>query len=319
MAIPWETTVSSSPRVRIGTRGSPLARWQADWVAANLRQLGAETELIVIKTEGDVRSGPIAQIGGQGVFTKEIQRALIDSRVDIAVHSLKDLPTEPVSGLRLGAVPPRAVPSDVLVARSAYTLATLPLGARIGTGSNRRRAQLLHHRPDLVVEPVRGNLETRLRKLDEAQTDALVLAEAGLRRLGLEDRIGFVFPSTVMLPAVGQGAIGVEIRAEDQSTQQTIAPLDDPSSHAAVVAERAALAGLRGGCLAPIGALGHVESGELTLDVVVLSPDGRQRIAASDTAGPDEAEALGQRVADQLLAQGAGALIDSSRKGSSGT
>src|SRR6188768_3617513 len=189
--------------LRIGTRSSPLARWQADWVTAELRKLGEEVEVVFITTQGDVRTGPLGQIGGQGLFTKEIQRALLTEEVDIAVHSLKDLPTDPVEGLTLGAIPERESPGDVLVAATVPDFASLPQGARLGTGSLRRRTQLLHARPDLVVLDIRGNVETRLRKVVDGEFDAIVLAEAGLTRLGLADRITQVLPKELMLPAVG--------------------------------------------------------------------------------------------------------------------
>jgi hydroxymethylbilane synthase len=258
------------------------------------------------------------------VFTKEIQRALLAGEVDLAVHSLKDLPTEPVEGLLLAAVPMRESSADVLVVRagsgeqgagSKITFSDLPHGARVGTGSLRRQAQLRHVRPDLIVADVRGNVDTRLRKLDEGQFDALVLAEAGLRRLGLADRVSQVLPSDVMLPAVGQGALGIECRKEDAATQEILASLDDRVTHAEVTAERALLEHLRGGCMAPIGALGHVTSSKFLLSAVVLSADGQRRLAANEVGSPSEAETLGIRVADALLALGAAELIASSRNG----
>jgi hydroxymethylbilane synthase len=299
--------------LRIGTRSSPLARWQAEHVAARLRELGSEVELLFITTQGDVRSGPLGQIGGQGLFTKEIQRALLAQEVDIAVHSLKDLPTEPVDGLTLGAIPARESPGDVLVSAKFKDFASLPTGARIGTGSLRRRTQLLHVRPDLVVQDIRGNVDTRLRKLDEGEFDAIVLAEAGLTRLGLADRITQILSKDLMLPAVGQGALGIEIRASDDRAQTAVRPLDDAATRAAVMAERALLAELRGGCLAPVGAWGRIEAGELLLDAVVLSGDGKVRLDARDTSSSHDAAILGIRVAQSLRAQGSDALIATSR------
>ncbi|MBW3600158.1 MAG: hydroxymethylbilane synthase [Planctomycetes bacterium] len=300
--------------LRIGTRASQLALWQSHWVADQLRARGVEVEVVHIATQGDVTSGPLGEIGGQGVFTKEIQRALAEKRVDLAVHSLKDLPTERVAGLKLGAVPPRAAAGDALISNVAANLESLPQGAMVGTGSNRRRAQLLHFRPDLRMAEIRGNLDTRLRKLDEGQYDALVLAEAGLRRLGWDERITEIVPKSVMLPAVGQGALGLEIREDDEAAQQAISALDDPPTHAAVLAERALLAALRGGCLAPVGAWAREDdAGRLVLDAVVLSPDGRRRLAASGEAPIDEAGNLGRRVAAELLDQGAADLIAASR------
>lgn len=318
--------------LRLGTRGSQLARWQAEWVAGELRQLGHAVELIEIATHGDVdRARPIEELGTRGVFTKAIQQALLNGNVDLAVHSLKDLPTEPVEGLMLAAVPVRESAADVLVevlgarseARDQATkghpvLSGLRFGARVGTGSLRRQAQLRHLRPDLVVEEVRGNVDTRLRKLDEGQFDAIVLAQAGLRRLGLADRISWVLPFEVMLPAVGQGALGIECRANDDNTLAALGPLDDFESHAAVMAERALLAHLRGGCMAPVGAIARVDGERLQLQAAVLRIDGTQRVEASGVAELGHAESLGKQVAEWLIEQGAAELIASTRRGASG-
>ena len=300
--------------LRIGTRASKLARWQADWVAERLRQLGHTAEIVEITTAGDQHQiGPVADIGAPGVFTKEIQRAVLASEADIAVHSLKDLPTDPIAGLTLAAVPLRESAADVLVSQHNLQFDRLPGLARIGTGSLRRQAQLRHARPDLKVEGIRGNVDTRVRKLDDGEFDAIVLAQAGLTRLGLAGRIAQVLPCELMLPAVGQGALGIECRADDEAALEILRSLDDADSHAAVSAERSLLAQLRGGCLAPIGALGQVERSRLQLMAVVLSPDGSKRISASDAAESAEAITLGRRVADQLLSQGAADLIAASR------
>ena len=316
MTLPSPSADDLPPRshLRIGTRRSILARWQADWVAARLRELGVEVELVLLTTSGDQQAGPIGEIGAQGVFTKEIQRAVLDGRVDLAVHSLKDLPTDGVPGLLLAAVPPRAAESDVLVCRRYASLDELPRGCRVGTGSLRRRSQLLHVRPDLAMKDVRGNVETRLRKLDEGEFDAIILAEAGLRRLELAQRICQVLPRDVCLPAVGQGALGLETRSDDSATQQQLHPLDDPATHAAVLAERAMLAELRGGCLAPVAAWGRREGPLLALTGRVLSPDGRRKLEASSSGDPAQAADLGRRVAGELLAQGAAALIGLARE-----
>jgi len=307
--------MSSHSLVRIGTRGSPLARWQAEWVAARLKELGAEVVLVPITTAGDQdQQGPIGAIGTQGVFTKEIQRALIDGRADLAVHSLKDLPTAEVPGLMLGAVPQRAAVGDVLVSPRFASLDALPQSAAVGTGSLRRRSQLLHVRPDLVMHDVRGNLDTRLRKLDQRQYDALVLAEAGLTRLGLTERIAQVLPRPMFLPAVGQGALGLECRCDDSRTQALLAALDHPATHAAVVAERAMLAALQGGCLAPIAAWGRVDAGQLALTGRVLRPDGSHKIDATFHADLSEGVELGRRVAEALFRQGAAEMIQGSRE-----
>ncbi len=308
--------------LRLGTRGSKLARWQAEWVAEELRRHGQSVELVEIATRGDVQQvGPIEEIGTRGVFTKEIQRAILAGDVDLGVHSLKDLPTEPIEGLVLAAVPVRESAADVVVvarreargARSEDLLAVIPRGARVGTGSLRRQAQLRYLRPDLQVGDVRGNVDTRLRKLDEGQFDAVVLAEAGLRRLGMADRITQVLPLDVMLPAVGQGALGIECRVDDAETREILAPLEDGEARAAVTAERALLEHLRGGCMAPVGAHGRIEAGRLHLSAVVLSADGTRRLAASEVGLPADAEAVGRRVAEVLLAQGAAELIAASR------
>lgn len=301
--------------LRLGTRASPLARWQADWVAARLAEIGVAVELVLIGTQGDQnQTVPVGAIGTFGVFTKEIQRALLDGRIDLAVHSLKDLPTERVEGLCLAAVPPREAAGDALVGRDGRSFDELPSGARIGTGSVRRRAQLWHARPDLAMLDVRGNVDTRLRKLDEGAFDALVLAEAGLKRLGLANRIVQVLPKSLVLPAVGQGALGLETRSDDDAARASVAALDDPSSHAAVLAERALLAALRGGCLAPVGAWGRMSAdGALQLDAVVHSGDGSRRIAAEASGRPADAEAIGRQAAEALLAQGAAEMIREAR------
>jgi hydroxymethylbilane synthase len=328
-------TPAHSRTLRLGTRGSKLAKWQAEWVAGELKRLGHAVELIEIATSGDLQQVvAVEEIGTRGVFTKEIQRALLRGDVDSAVHSLKDLPTEPVEGLVLAAVPERESTADVLVLSRATAVepdrveradanqsvpstqySMLPHGARVGTGSLRRQAQLRHVRPDIQVADVRGNVDTRLRKLDEGQFDAIVLAEAGLRRLGLMDRVSQVLPIEAMLPAVGQGALGIECRADDANTRSILAEINDFATRAAVTAERALLEHLRGGCMAPIGAHGRVVGGNLQLAAVVLNADGSRRLAAGEAGSPSEAEALGIRVADNLLSQGAAKLIASSRNG----
>lgn len=297
-------------RIRLGTRGSALARWQADWVAARLTELGAEVVLEHIVTSGDrQQEGAIGELGAQGLFTKEIQRAVLDGRVDLAVHSLKDLPTDAVEGLALAAVPPRASTADVLVSAKYPSLDALPSGAVVGTGSLRRRAQLLNVRPDLTVADIRGNVDTRLRKLDQGNYDAIVLAQAGLQRLGLSERITQVLPEEVMLPAVGQGALGLETRADDGPVRHFVAQLDHAPSHVAVIAERAMLAALHGGCLAPIAAIGRLENGRLTLTGRVLSSDGTQKLEITLSGDPTEPAALGLEVASSLHDQGAAMLI----------
>ena len=301
--------------LRIGTRASPLARWQAEWVADRLRELDVPTELVLVSTRGDrERSGPIGDLGGTGLFTKELQRALLDGEVDVAVHSLKDLPTDEVEGLKLAAVPPRGPVGDVLLA-AGRAWDDLPEGARIGTGSLRRRAHLWHARPDLVMVDIRGNVDTRVRKVGQGEYDAIVLAEAGLARLAIQVEGCQLLSKSLILPAVGQGALGIEARVDDRHTLERLGPLDDAATHAAVVAERAVLATLRGGCLAPIGAWGRATSDhELTLQASVLSNRGEQKLEASMTGDLDDALALGQIVAHDLLARGAERLVAASRR-----
>jgi hydroxymethylbilane synthase len=299
--------------LRIGTRGSRLALWQAHFVADALRPLAAPREVVLveIQTIGDqVRDRPLNQIGGLGLFTKEIQRALLDNQVDVAVHSLKDLPTLPVEGLTLAAVPPRGPAGDAFVSRRHAHFDQLPKGARVATGSLRRRSQLLHRRPDLELLDIRGNVDTRLRKLEEQGLDALVLAEAGLARLGLSNAITHVLDVEWMLPAVGQGALGLECRADDGPVLDLLAHLNDFATAQAVRSERALLFALGGGCLVPIGAATKVVDGELWLGGAVLSPDGQQRIAGSAHGPVADAEAIGQRLANELLAVGARELLN---------
>jgi hydroxymethylbilane synthase len=301
--------------LRIGTRGSPLALWQARHVAGLLRPLVElrPVELIEIETAGDrVRDAALSQIGGDGVFTKEIQRALLAGAVDVAVHSLKDLPTTFIAGLTLAAVPARGPAGDVFVSHKYKRFDDLPRGAIVGTSSLRRRSQALHRRPDLMLVNLRGNVETRLRKLEEQNLDAIILAEAGLQRLGLASTITEILDPQWMLPAVGQGALGLECRAEDATTLALLDRLNDPAARQAVLAERALLRGLGGGCLVPIGASARVEGARLTLRGAVLSPDGKQRVAAETSGAAVEAEAIGQQLAEMLLASGARTLLMSS-------
>lgn len=326
--------MSSAP-IRIATRASRLAMWQAEHVRELLKSAAPEraVEIVPLSTIGDRdKTEALTRLGGgsgTGVFTREIQAALLDGRADVAVHSLKDLPTEPVEGLTLAAVPQRGAMFDVLVLPEGRTqkvegsgddpllpsaFRLLPSGSRIGSGSPRRRAQLLHHRPDLQFVEARGNVETRLRKLDEGQFDALVLAEAGLTRLELAGRISAVLRPPFILPAVGQGALGIECRSDDESTREALARLIDRATLHAVLAERTVLSTLRAGCHAPLGVWTRPEGDSLRLTSVVLSLDGVQRfeseriaVVASDAG----AVALGQAVAEDLLAQGAAALLTS--------
>ena len=302
--------------VRVGTRGSPLARWQADWVAGRLRARNPRlvVEIVEIKTQGDRdRNTPLAQLGGLGLFTKEIQRALVDGEVDVAVHSLKDLPTQGPAGLTLGAVPEREDLADALIAPRFRTIDALPDGATVGTGSLRRRAQLLFLRPGLKVVGLRGNVESRLKQATGGTLDAVVLAEAGLKRLGLGGEVTERLGPPRFLPAVGQGALGIECRADDRSTLARLAALDDPASRRAVTAERRALAELEGGCMIPLGAWGRDVGGEpgqgFALDVAVFDADGRERAIVSLTGPRDDPDGLGRLAASRLRDQGADRLL----------
>ncbi len=295
--------------ISIGARGSRLALWQANYIAQQLRAWATIT-IVEIQTAGDrVRDVPLAQLGGEGVFTKELQRALLDRTADVAVHSLKDLPTIPIEGLVLAAVPPRGPTGDAFVSRRYKSFDSLPQGAVLATGSLRRRAQLLHRRPDLKIVNIRGNVETRLRKLDEENLDGLILAQAGLQRLGLDEVVTEILNPEWMLPAVGQGALGLECRADDRATWEVVARLNHSPTRQAVLAERSLLRSLGGGCQVPIGAAGRVTDGTLHLRGVVLDPDGRQRIEAQLNGSADCAEELGHQLAQELLARGAGALL----------
>jgi len=292
--------------LRLGTRGSTLALWQANWTAEQLHAQGIATEIVIIQTSGDlVQNESIIKIGAQGVFTKEIQNALLGNKIDIAVHSLKDLPTEYIAGLSLAAVPKREFYRDVFVSHIAEKIEDLPEGSRIGTGSVRRKTQVLHHFGDRYrIEDIRGNVETRLRKLAQGDYDALILAEAGLIRLGLAHTIRSVLESPSFLPAIGQGALGWEIRAEDRQTAELLQPLNDEATFAEVLAERAMLREMRGGCSAPIAALGMVKDAVLTLHGRILSPDGKQMFDAIQSAPiSDDPERLGFNVARELMSQ----------------
>lgn len=309
---------AASGTVRLATRGSRLALWQAEHVSALLRQAhtGLQVELAVVSTIGDRdRLSPLTQFGGEGAFTREVQAAVLEGRADVAVHSLKDLPTEPAPGLVLGGVPSRGPRFDVLLLPGSDSIASihdLLRGARIGTGSLRRRAQLLHARQDLVMVDVRGNVETRLRKLDERRDyDALILAEAGLDRLGLAGRISLRLGPPDILPAVGQAALGLECRSDDDATRERLAAITDPIAVAEVRAERSCLRTLRAGCHAPVGALTHVspDGAHLTIEAVVLSADGRNRLVARSEGPANQPEEIGETVARQLLQGGGNTLL----------
>jgi hydroxymethylbilane synthase len=298
--------------IRLGTRGSPLALWQANHILSRLRPVAEprSVELVIIETHGDrIQDQPLAAMGGFGVFTKAIQQALLDNQVDLAVHSLKDLPTIPVSGLKLVAVPPRGPTGDALVSHKHRRFADLPPGAIVGTSSLRRRAQLLNERPDLKLVDLRGNVETRLRKLLSQELDAIVLAEAGLHRLGLAEHIVEILDPRWMLPAVGQGAIGLECRSDDAETCHLVEALNHPPTWSAVLAERAMLWALGGGCLVPIGAYSQLANDVLTLRGTVLSPDGKRRIVGTHSGPMHIPLGIGNELAASLLGDGARELL----------
>lgn len=291
----------------IASRGSQLALWQATWVQGRLAALGHECRIEIIKTTGDkITDVPLAKVGGKGLFTKEIEEALLDGRAQLAVHSLKDLPTELPEGLVLAAVPEREDPSDAIVGKR---LDELPHGARVGTSSLRRAAQLRKLRPDLAIESVRGNLDTRLRKLDEGKYDAILLAAAGLKRLGWGGRIAEILPAGRMCPAVGQGALAIETRASGAGFD-AVRALDDPPTHAAVAAERGLLAALGGGCQVPIGAHATVAGNELRLLGVVASPDGADLVRSESRGAVKDAAEIGKRLGEELLAMGARSILE---------
>jgi hydroxymethylbilane synthase len=296
--------------LRLGTRTSALARAQADQVRAALvaRHPGLAVELVGIRTTGDrLARGPLAPVGGKGLFVKEIEEALLAGAIDCAVHSMKDLPVRLARGCAVAAVPPRADPRDVLVGGGA--LAALPAGTRIGTASLRRRAQLLARRRDLAVEMLRGNVDTRLARWRAGAVDCLVLAAAGLARLGVVVPEARPLATDELLPAVGQGALALECRADDARTHALLAAIEDPTAAAAVAAERAFLAALGGDCNTPLAAHATVDDGRLWLRAEVLSPDGTHRLAAAEAAPIADAEPLGAHLAAELLARGAGALL----------
>jgi len=303
--------------LRIGTRGSALALWQARSVAKALHEAsGSEPEIVIIKTSGDkFQQVSFSQIQTKGVFIKELEDALLEDRIDLAVHSMKDVPTEMPAGLAISAIGKREDVRDALLSANGATLAALPSGARIGTSSLRRQSQLLYARRDLQMFEIRGNVDTRIEKLKRGDFDAIVLAKAGLDRLGLSANISEVLSHEVSLPAAGQGAIGIETRAGDAATLRAIAPLNDADASFAVTAERAALAGLGGGCQVPIGAWGRIQNGALMLEVAVLSADGKQRLWQKDSGPREEAQAIGKRVALKLRESGAAELLESETRG----
>jgi hydroxymethylbilane synthase len=296
----------------IGTRGSQLALWQTNWVKAQLTAAGHEIEVRVIKTTGDkLENLPLAASGAKGLFIKELEEALVDASVDLAVHSMKDLPTDLPAGLAVVAVPEREDPRDVLISRDSKRYMELPAGARVGTSSLRRQSQLRKLRADLELAPLRGNLDTRLRKLDRGDCDAIVLAAAGVHRLGWRERITQYLSGAEVCPAVGQGALAIEARSNDERVASALRPLDHTPTHFAVRTERALLRHLGGGCQVPIAAHAIVEGGALRLMGVVADLEGTRLIRAAGSGSADAPEALGAQVGEDLLRQGAREILES--------
>jgi hydroxymethylbilane synthase len=301
--------------LRIATRGSALALWQANHVRERLAQLhGVECELIRIRTSGDnFQSASVAQlsqvIGTKGVFIKELEEALLAGTADLAVHSMKDVPTENPGGLVFPAIAKREDVRDCLISRDGTKLKELAAGARVGTSSLRRQAQLRHHRPDLELVDLRGNVDTRLKKVAADEFDAIVLATAGINRLGASDRITEILSTEIVLPAVGQGALGIETRADDHETLRLVAVLDDPESHSAVTAERALLRELEGGCQVPLGAWARLENGQLRLEAGVFSVDGKEFVRRDLRGRAEAAEKLGVQLGQILIEAGADKIL----------
>ena len=297
-------------KITIGSRGSALALWQANWVKDRLASASHEIKIEIIKTSGDkLQNAALAASGTKGLFIKEIEEALLNGQVDLAVHSMKDLPTDLPEGLGVAAVPEREDPHDALVSKGGRLLQNLPAAARIGTSSLRRQSQLLALRPDLKMVPVRGNVDTRLRKLDRGDFEALVLAGAGLKRLGFASHITSWFTEEEICPAVGQGALAIEISLQNAAVREAVAPLDHRLTHQSVRAERAMLAALGGGCQLPIGAYARHGSGKLHLSGVVANHEGTRVLRAGASGDPGNPEALGEQVAADLLRQGAQELL----------
>ena len=299
-------------KITIGTRGSPLALWQAHWIKSQLESLHGDltVDLVKIKTSGDkIQDVPLAKVGGKGLFTKEIEESMLRFETDIAVHSMKDVPVQFPPSLTLSVVTERQDPRDVLVSQKDLKLDQLPKGAKVGTGSFRRTTQLLHYRPDLEVVPMRGNLETRLKKLESEGLDAIILAAAGLIRLDMADRISEFIEPEIMLPGGGQGAVGIESRKEDLPTMNRIFILDHEETHRALEAERSFLTRLQGGCQVPIGVYATIEGETLHLRGLVGSLDGKQILKAESKGSVEDPEAIGYQLAGEILEMGADKIL----------
>jgi len=299
--------------IRIGTRGSPLAVWQAEWVRSRLLALHPEytAEIVKIKTTGDkILDVPLAKVGGKGLFVKEIETALLEDRIDLAVHSMKDMPAEIPTGLCIGVVPERENPLDILIARNGNAFGDLPRGANLGSSSLRRGAQVRHIRPDITVQPLRGNLNTRIRKLETEGLDAIILAAAGVKRLGMESRITEYLSEDIMLPAIGQGALSIEVREDDNAVRDLIAPMDHRETRLAVESERAFLSRLEGGCQVPIAAHAKIVGDRVDLTGLVAEVDGSVLLRENITGPVDKHEELGVQLAAKLLDQGGRKILE---------
>ncbi|MGA7909070.1 MAG: hydroxymethylbilane synthase [Candidatus Sulfotelmatobacter sp.] len=297
------------PRLRIGSRGSQLALWQANHISALLQAHGHEVEIEIIHTTGDkITDVALAMVGTKGMFTKEIEEALAAGRVDLAVHSLKDLPTQLPPGFEIAAITERQDPRDAFCSRHYAKIEDLPRKARVGTSSLRRQAQLKALRPDLDIHPLRGNVDTRLRKLEQSEYDAIILASAGLNRLGKTELIKQIIPAEIMCPAAGQGALGIEIRQGDATTLELLAFLNDASARAATTCERSLLNSLGGGCQVPIGAFAETSNGKLHLESIVADPDGSKLLR--DSRDGDDPEKLGSEAGDALLKRGGAEILE---------
>ena len=296
-----------SRKIRIGSRGSPLALWQANWIKDQLESQNPDiaVEIVIIKTSGDKIQGvPLAKVGGKGLFVKEIEEALLKKDVDFAVHSMKDMPIKFPFALCIASVTKRENPFDALISRGNIRLNDLPKGAKVGTGSLRRISQLLHYRPDLKLIPLRGNLETRIKKLETEGLDAIILAAAGLIRMGWDDKISEIISPEILLPAMGQGAVGIETRKHDVDNQILLADMDDENTHLALDAERAVVYRLEGGCNVPIGAFATIEGDEMTLRGLVASLDGKTLYKKELKGIKVKAVALGNEMGNALLDMG---------------
>jgi hydroxymethylbilane synthase len=308
-------------KIVIGSRGSELALWQANWVKSQLEQVFPKlnVEVLVIATKGDkILDSSLSRIGGKGVFTREIDEALLDERIEISVHSLKDLPTEIPHGLEVGAVTEREDIHDVFISHphKAYkSLEELPRGARIATGSLRRKCQLLHHRPDLEIVEIRGNVPTRLQKLDASNWDGMILAKAGLVRLNLTDRITEIIPTEVILPAVGQGALGIEIGANDQQTREIVSAINHEPTAKSTQAERTLLRYVEGGCQVPLGAYARIQNEVLKIEALIGSLDGKKVVRSTIHGDPSEADRLATALAKTLLRGGGDKILREIRAG----